>query len=85
MWEKIRSKIGQWLLYFLSGSFIKPVMLSKYHDYIIVVDGKLRDEDIDSLQSALETVINGEILVISGMELNIIGLADENQNKQQKT
>ena len=77
IWEKIRSKIGQLILYFIAGQFVEPITINKNHNYLFVLKNEVRDEDIDYFYECLSTVVEGEILIVQGVELNIIGLADE--------
>lgn len=81
IWEKIRDKIGQVVLYFISGCLVKPTQLDKRYNYLIITSDYMSDETMDSLHEALGNVIDGEITILSGTELNIIGLADEDQDK----
>ncbi len=81
IWEKIRSKIGQLILYFIAGQFVEPITLNKNHNYLFVLKNEIRDEDIDYFNDCLKTVVDGDILIVQGIELNIIGLADEDKDQ----
>ena len=81
IWEKIRSKIGQLILYFIAGQFVEPIVLNKNHNYLFVLENEVREEDIDYFHECLKTVVDGDILIVQGVELNIIGLADEDKDQ----
>lgn len=72
--------IGRLIVYFIAGQFVNPITLDKRHNYLIVT-GSISDENASILHDAISSIVDGEVLVINGVELNIIGLADENHIK----
>lgn len=81
IWQKIRSKIGQLILYFIAGQFVQPIVLNKNHNYLFTIQNDEEDGYLDDLHAALKLIIDGEFLILQGAELNIIGLADEDKDK----